>query len=105
MGPYDVREPRARANRAGCVSRRARICLPSHEPTLLGSLQWAFSGELSAGEVPLAELAVEQLHDEAVAMREQCRVVARPLVAQEGMPRVELVPLIEDAGLFEAATD
>ena len=30
----------------------------------------------------------------------QCRVVARPLVAQEGMLRVELVPLVEDAGLF-----
>ena len=64
-----------------------------------------FSGELSAGEVPLAKLAVEQLHDEAVAMPGQCRVVARPLVAQEGMLRVELVPLVEDAGLFEAVTD
>ena len=80
-------------------------CLPSHEPTPLGSLQRAFSGELSAGEVPQAELAVEQLHDEAVAMPGQCRVVARPLVAQEGMLRVELVPLVEDGGLFEAATD
>jgi hypothetical protein len=58
-----------------------------------------------AGEVALAELAVEQLHDKAVAVPSQRWVVAGALVAQKGVLCVELVPLVEDAGLFEAVAD
>ena len=58
-----------------------------------------------AGEVALAELAAEQLHNKAVAVPSQRWVVAWALVAQEGVLCVELVPLVEDAGLFEAVAD
>ena len=105
MGPGGAGESRGRGRTGPAVflGERGFVCQVTNRHRW--DLQRALSAELSADEVPLAELAVEQLHDEAVAMPSQCRVVARPLVAQEGMLRVELVPLVEDAGLFEAATD
>src|SRR5260221_2565316 len=83
---------RARRLQTPCRSRRPGTIAPPASPTL-------------AVEIAHAEAAVEQFEDKAVAQMRQGRVVARPLVAHEGMRAVEFVPGVMAADLFQPLTD